>query len=112
MDDERAVIDRDSCVGCGKCTQTCPVKAISMAAVPVQKTLPERDDDENAPSAQAKKAFIDPNVCFSCGSCAEVCPTKAIVLDESDTPRPVIRSKCIGCGKCVTYCQARAITLR
>lgn len=113
MDDERAVVDRDSCVGCGKCTQICPVKTISMSVVPVQKTLPDRDDDvENAPPAQAKKAFIDPNVCFSCGSCAEVCPTKAIILDESDTPRPVIRSKCIGCGKCVSYCQARAITLR
>ena len=113
MDDERAAVDPDSCVGCGKCVTSCPVKVISMNVVPVQKTLPERETVvENSSAAQAKKAFIDSNVCFSCGSCAEICPTKAIVLDESDTPRPVIRSKCIGCGKCVSYCQARAISMR
>lgn len=47
----------DECIGCGICTESCPVEAISLV------------DD---------KAVIDPEICTGCGLCADVCPMEAI----------------------------------
>jgi pyruvate formate lyase activating enzyme len=51
---------KDTCIGCGKCAEVCPQKAISYVK------------DEGL--------MIDRNKCDNCGLCAEVCPTHAKVL--------------------------------
>ena len=51
------IIDKEKCVGCGACVETCPVEAI------------KKDGD---------KCKIDAEACVDCGACAGVCPTEAI----------------------------------
>jgi len=56
-----AVVDEDTCSGCGKCVSVCPYQAISL--------------DEKAGTAQVLEAK-----CKGCGSCSSTCPTGAIQL--------------------------------
>ena len=52
-------IDKDKCIGCGKCRNACPGTLIKM--------------DEN------KKAYIKyPKDCWGCTSCIKECPVYAI----------------------------------
>lgn len=55
-----AIVDKDTCLGCGACTGVCPVEAIKL----------EEDT----------KAGVDESVCIECGACTGVCPVKAVTL--------------------------------
>lgn len=50
----------EACIGCGKCTQWCQVKAIKL---------------------KGKKASIDHEVCVGCAECIAVCPVSAIKIN-------------------------------
>lgn len=52
-------INKESCIGCGACVDTCPVEALFM-------------DDE--------KAVCDEEKCVDCGACVDACPVEAISL--------------------------------
>lgn len=53
-----AKIDKDTCVGCGACVDSCPVSAIKMA----------------------DKAEVVEAECIECGACVGSCPCEAISL--------------------------------
>ncbi|MGL6195976.1 MAG: indolepyruvate ferredoxin oxidoreductase subunit alpha [Thermoguttaceae bacterium] len=55
-----AVVNKDTCTGCGECVSSCPLDAISM-----------QDD----------KASVCPDTCGDCGACIDVCPVSAISLE-------------------------------
>ena len=55
-----AVVNKDTCTGCGSCVDSCPVEAISM-------------DDE--------VAVISADDCIDCGACVGECPVEAISMD-------------------------------
>lgn len=58
----RPMIDKNRCIGCGKCAEICPQKVISL---------------------QSKKATIAYKNCIRCFCCHEVCPVKAIEVKRS-----------------------------
>jgi Pyruvate/2-oxoacid:ferredoxin oxidoreductase delta subunit len=57
-----AVIDEETCTGCGTCVEWCPTDAIALNAEDVARR------DENA--------------CLGCGVCSRFCPEEAISLQE------------------------------
>lgn len=52
-------INKEKCVGCGACVDTCPVSALSM---------------------NGDKAQCDESACVDCGACVSACPVEAISL--------------------------------
>ena len=52
----------ESCIGCGKCVERCPVKAMTL-----------NSDDE---------AVYNRENCFGCGLCVTTCPTDALLLER------------------------------
>lgn len=53
-----AVVNQETCVGCGACVDACPVNAIKVE----------------------DKAVIAEGDCIECGACVGSCPTEAISL--------------------------------
>ena len=58
-------IDKDKCVGCGKCARNCPVDTI-------EKTV------YTAPGHKLPSYRIDPSKCIKCGACINNCKFQAI----------------------------------
>ncbi len=57
-----AVIDEETCSGCGTCVEWCPTDAIALNA----EDVAQRDE----------------NACLGCGVCSRFCPEEAISLQE------------------------------
>jgi NAD-dependent dihydropyrimidine dehydrogenase PreA subunit len=58
----------DTCVGCGKCAESCPIDAIKM--IPI----------ENPQTKKKKDAVVDTSICLGCGVCALSCKKGAVTL--------------------------------
>lgn len=63
----QAVLDAETCVGCGMCVKQCQTNAMTLKTVADQRS----------------KAVINPHRCIGCGHCVTRCPTDALAL----TPR-------------------------
>lgn len=70
----RAYIDQDKCVECGKCARACSYNAILENERPCSRAC-EIDAITSDSNRQAK---IDSEKCVSCGSCIGACPFGAI----------------------------------
>ena len=68
----RPKLKSSECVGCAKCANICPAKAITM---------------EN------KKAVIDRDQCIRCFCCQEFCPTGAMKVHRTWIARMLVKSK-------------------
>lgn len=55
-------LDREKCVGCGKCAESCPAHIIQI---------------------KNKKAVFKKRGCISCFCCQEMCPMKAISVKKA-----------------------------
>ncbi len=75
----RAIIDYDKCIECGRCHSACPYNAISDVLRPCIRVCPTKaiSIDEN------KKAVIDEKKCIRCGACVYSCPFGAM-QDKSE----------------------------
>ncbi|MDZ7721301.1 MAG: 4Fe-4S binding protein [candidate division KSB1 bacterium] len=66
-------IDSDSCNGCGKCVNVCPVEAVSLVSA----------NDPKKPNR--KKAHLNVDICLGCGLCVRACPNQSIQLKSRET---------------------------
>ena len=55
-------LDRETCIGCGRCFETCPHQVFVLDG--------------------KKAAMIDRDACMECGACALNCPVKAITVES------------------------------
>ena len=55
-----AIVNQETCNGCGDCVDACPLDAIEV---------------------QDGKAKVDEDTCGDCGACVDVCPTESITVD-------------------------------
>ena len=85
IENHHAVIDKEKCIECGKCTTACPYSAIIKQKRPCIESC-----KVNAISVDEEtKAVIDNDKCISCGACVYQCPfgaisDKSLVLDVID----------------------------
>jgi Fe-S-cluster-containing hydrogenase component 2 len=54
-----AVVNAETCSGCGECVEACPLDAIAV---------------------QENVAVVDDQTCGDCGACVDVCPTESITV--------------------------------
>jgi electron transport complex protein RnfB len=65
-----ALVDEESCIGCGDCEERCPVTAIKL------------DDEEIA--------HVDGAQCLGCGVCIPTCSGEALTLQRRDGAREIL----------------------
>ena len=67
----RPGVKRNECIGCRKCYETCPAKAISMV------------DSRNKNGADGRIPKIDRSKCIKCFCCQEFCPVGAMKVHHN-----------------------------
>ncbi len=65
-------IDAETCTGCGKCVDVCPVQAMGLVTA----------NDPRRP--RQREARVAEDLCLGCGICARVCPAGSVAME----PRP------------------------
>jgi len=58
----------ETCTGCGKCVEACPVEAMTLASA----------NDPARP--KRKQARLDTDICLGCGVCVPACPERGLKL--------------------------------
>ena len=61
-------VNESTCTGCGKCSEKCPVEAMTLVSA----------NDPHKP--KSKKARLNPDICLGCGVCVRVCTPGSLVL--------------------------------
>jgi ferredoxin len=64
------VVKEESCNGCGKCVEVCPVEAMNLVSA------------NNPKKPKLKKATLNEEICLGCGLCTKVCVNSVIKLRE------------------------------
>ena len=65
-------VTEETCTGCGKCAEICPVEAMTMVSA----------NDPHKP--RRKKARLSPDICLGCAVCVRVCTPKSIRLTSRE----------------------------
>jgi len=65
-------VTEETCTGCGKCAEICPVEAMTMVSA----------NDPHKP--KRKKARLSPDICLGCAVCVRVCTPKSIRLTSRE----------------------------
>jgi ferredoxin len=71
-----AVVDADTCTGCGTCVTRCQVNAVA---------VPDSAAFTTAAGRSTGTAVVDINRCIGCGVCTTTCAAEAIRLEKNDT---------------------------
>ena len=64
-------IDRDMCIGCGRCYKVC----VRGVMEPIEKPFDEDEDDEDV--VCTVMSVCDASACIGCQSCSKVCTKHA-----------------------------------
>lgn len=76
--DQKAVIDKNKCIECGRCAKVCPYTAIISRKRPCENACKVKA----ITMSEDKIAQIDNSKCIECGACVYQCPFGAI-MDKS-----------------------------
>ena len=98
-----AVVDADSCVGCGACAKMCPKGLIEL--IPADKKVAVACSNQDK-GPEVKKVCTAG--CIGCRLCVKQCEFEAITVDGFLAH--VDYDKCTGCGKCAEKCPSKIIT--
>lgn len=100
-----AVVDKEKCLGCGKCATACPKRIIDI--LPNDKKY-EVGCSSLDKGAVARKACAV--ACIGCKKCETVCKAGAIRVENN---LAVINTVlCTGCGECAEACPVKCIVSR
>ena len=77
---QKAVIDTDVCLKCGKCASVCPYNAIYTRTRPCENAC--KVGAIHMDTSREKQAAISNEKCIACGACVYQCPFGAI-MDKS-----------------------------
>ena len=77
-ENQKAHIDKDVCINCGKCAKVCPYSAIQNVKRPCESACKVKAIG----MSESKAACIDNSKCIACGACVYQCPFGAI-MDKS-----------------------------
>ena len=64
-------IDKDACIGCGRCFEVCGQGVMSLKGIDEEGELVDPDAEE---AMRKVMALDDAGACIGCGACARVCP--------------------------------------
>ena len=98
-----AVVDADSCAGCGACAKVCPKGLIEL--IPADKKVAVACSNQDK-GPEVKKVCTAG--CIGCRLCVKQCEAEAITVDGFLAH--VDYDKCTGCGKCAEKCPSKIIT--
>ena len=99
-------VNKEKCVGCGKCIKACPKHLFTLQDVLVKGAVALCSCyNDNKPQIR-KDCSVG---CFKCGICAKKCPQGAI--DVSSGIPKIDYAKCDSCGTCVTSCPDKVLKL-
>ena len=73
-------VDVDRCIGCGKCSEVCPISCEN----PFNFGFTSRKALDKDYKTAVPDVYYILDCCNRCGECVEVCPTKAIDLNAKD----------------------------
>lgn len=97
-----AIVDREKCVACGKCVDTCPKGLIKLLPYDTQYIVTCNSNDKGKDVMSVCKAG-----CIGCGLCVKQCEAGAVTLENNLAV--IDPDKCVGCGKCAEKCPKKII---
>ncbi len=97
-----AVVDKEKCVACGKCVETCPNNVISLVPYESAYAVQCNSKDKGKDVMGVCKAG-----CIGCGLCVKQCEFGAVTVENNIAV--IDAEKCQGCGKCAEKCPKKII---
>ncbi|MDD2957391.1 MAG: RnfABCDGE type electron transport complex subunit B [Lachnospiraceae bacterium] len=98
-----AIVDKEKCMGCGKCAAACPRKLIEL--IPEGKKVAVRCSNHDRGPDVKKVCSAG---CIGCKVCMKQCEHEAIQVEGNLAH--IDYEKCVGCEKCAEKCVAKIIT--
>lgn len=68
-------IDKEKCIGCGRCYKVCGREVMTLKGLNDEGELVALEDDEDDEVEKKIMVMNDEGACIGCGACARVCPT-------------------------------------